>query len=154
MKRFYAVIVFVGLGLLGNYFYYDQDHSRAPIKGQSKDIFPGIFKQDDESEAVSEKATSVTRCVTADGEIYFTDQPVDEPCMTIEKVNISDPIIIPALDVNGAGPGKVASYRCDGRKYCSQMKSCEEATYFINHCPQVKMDGDGDGIPCESQWCN
>ncbi len=43
--------------------------------------------------------------------------------------------------------------RCDGREYCSQMNSCEEAKYFINHCPNTKMDGDGDGIPCESQWC-
>lgn len=45
------------------------------------------------------------------------------------------------------------AFRCDGRKYCSQMRSCPEATYFLNNCPGVKMDGDGDGIPCEEQWC-
>jgi hypothetical protein len=33
------------------------------------------------------------------------------------------------------------------------MHSCEEATWFLNHCPGTKMDGDGDGIPCERQWC-
>ena len=44
-------------------------------------------------------------------------------------------------------------FRCDGRQYCSQMTSCAEATYFLEHCPGVKMDGDHDGIPCESQWC-
>jgi len=43
--------------------------------------------------------------------------------------------------------------RCDGRKYCSQMKSCDEAKYFLAHCPNTKMDGDRDGIPCEGQWC-
>ena len=43
--------------------------------------------------------------------------------------------------------------RCDGRTYCSQMRSCEEATYFLQHCPGVKMDGDHDGVPCERQWC-
>ncbi len=42
---------------------------------------------------------------------------------------------------------------CDRRQYCSQMRSCAEAKYFLNHCPGVKMDGDRDGIPCESQWC-
>lgn len=42
---------------------------------------------------------------------------------------------------------------CDGRTYCSQMTSCEEATFFIKNCPDTKMDGDMDGIPCESQWC-
>lgn len=44
-------------------------------------------------------------------------------------------------------------FRCDGRTYCSQMTSCEEATFFINNCPGTKMDGNGDGIPCEQQWC-
>ena len=44
-------------------------------------------------------------------------------------------------------------FACDGRTYCSQMKSCEEAKYFLQHCPDVKMDGNNDGIPCEKQWC-
>jgi cold shock CspA family protein len=45
------------------------------------------------------------------------------------------------------------SYSCDGRTHCSQMTSCEEATYFIQHCPNTKMDGNNDGVPCERQWC-
>ena len=45
------------------------------------------------------------------------------------------------------------SYRCDGRKYCSQMTSCGEATWFLKNCPGVKMDGNHDGVPCEQQWC-
>jgi hypothetical protein len=45
-------------------------------------------------------------------------------------------------------------YKCDGRTHCSQMTSCEEATFFLKNCPHVKMDGDNDGIPCEKQWCN
>ncbi|ATG91782.1 DUF4124 domain-containing protein [Methylomonas koyamae] len=44
-------------------------------------------------------------------------------------------------------------FACDGRVYCSQMTSCEEATFFINHCPDTKMDGNNDGVPCEKQWC-
>jgi len=44
-------------------------------------------------------------------------------------------------------------FQCDGRKYCSQMTSCKEAKYFAKNCPHTEMDGDGDGIPCESQWC-
>ena len=45
------------------------------------------------------------------------------------------------------------SFRCDGRTRCSQMTSCEEATYFLRNCPNTQMDGDGDGVPCERQWC-
>jgi micrococcal nuclease len=43
--------------------------------------------------------------------------------------------------------------RCDGRKYCTQMTSCDEATWFQKNCPGMKMDGNNDGVPCEQQWC-
>jgi endonuclease YncB( thermonuclease family) len=46
-----------------------------------------------------------------------------------------------------------AGRRCDGRTRCSQMRSCEEATWFLRHCPGVQMDGNHDGVPCERQWC-
>lgn len=46
-----------------------------------------------------------------------------------------------------------ASFRCDGRTYCSQMTSCAEAKFFLAHCPGTKMDGNHDGVPCEQQWC-
>ncbi|MDO9359336.1 MAG: excalibur calcium-binding domain-containing protein [Polaromonas sp.] len=34
------------------------------------------------------------------------------------------------------------------------MTSCAEATWVLKNCPGTKMDGDGDGIPCEQQLCN
>jgi hypothetical protein len=46
-----------------------------------------------------------------------------------------------------------SNFKCDGRTYCSQMTSCEEATFFLRNCPGVKMDGNNDGVPCEKQWC-
>jgi len=52
-----------------------------------------------------------------------------------------------------AASDKRSAYRCDGRVYCSQMTSCEEAEFFLANCPGVKMDGGGDGVPCERQWC-
>ncbi|MEO7068371.1 MAG: cold shock domain-containing protein [Rhodanobacter sp.] len=48
----------------------------------------------------------------------------------------------------------IPSSRCDGRTRCSQMTSCAEATFFVKNCPNTQMDGDGDGQPCEQQWCN
>jgi cold shock CspA family protein len=41
-------------------------------------------------------------------------------------------------------------FTCDGRQHCSQMTSRAEAEYFTRHCPNTKMDGDNDGIPCEN----
>ncbi|MEH6463941.1 MAG: excalibur calcium-binding domain-containing protein [Shewanella psychromarinicola] len=47
------------------------------------------------------------------------------------------------------------SFRCEvGKTHCSQMRSCAEATFYIRNCPGTEMDGDGDGVPCERQFCN
>lgn len=43
-----------------------------------------------------------------------------------------------------------SNFACDGRQHCSQMNSRAEAVFFINNCPNTKMDGDRDGIPCEN----
>nr|WP_312989722.1 excalibur calcium-binding domain-containing protein [Comamonas koreensis] len=45
-------------------------------------------------------------------------------------------------------------FKCDGRTHCSQMTSCKEAKLFLKNCPDTKMDGDNDGVPCERQLCN
>ncbi|MEH6800604.1 MAG: excalibur calcium-binding domain-containing protein [Halopseudomonas sabulinigri] len=42
------------------------------------------------------------------------------------------------------------SFTCDGRQHCSQMHSRAEAEFFVRNCPNTKMDGDRDGIPCEN----
>lgn len=59
----------------------------------------------------------------------------------------------PAVTVAPDSTPAATSFRCDGRTKCSQMTSCAEATWFINHCPGTQMDGNGDGVPCEQQWC-
>lgn len=56
-------------------------------------------------------------------------------------------------DTRSASAG-ASSFTCDGRTHCSQMTSCEEATFFLRNCPGVEMDGNHDGVPCEKQWCS
>ncbi|MFV5368726.1 cold shock domain-containing protein [Acinetobacter junii] len=43
-------------------------------------------------------------------------------------------------------------FKCDGRQHCSQMKSYDEALWFIRNCSGTQMDGDNDGEPCERQF--
>lgn len=45
-------------------------------------------------------------------------------------------------------------FSCQGKTYCSQMTSCEEARFYLKYCPNQATDGDRDGEPCEGQWCN
>lgn len=61
---------------------------------------------------------------------------------------------MPAPAPTPAASPRMPTYRCDGRRYCSQMSSCAEAKFFLANCPRVEMDGDGDGIPCEQQRCH
>ena len=66
------------------------------------------------------------------------------------------PATTPATAVAAAtAPAVVvaSARRCDGRTYCSQMSSCEEAKWFVQNCPGMKMDGNRDGMPCEKQLC-
>jgi cold shock CspA family protein len=43
-------------------------------------------------------------------------------------------------------------FQCQGKVWCSEMTSYEEAVFYLRNCPGTKMDGDGDGIPCEQQF--
>lgn len=44
-------------------------------------------------------------------------------------------------------------FTCDGRQYCSEMASYEETKFFLEHCPDTKLDIDNDGLPCENgEW--
>lgn len=70
--------------------------------------------------------------------------PSSEPALRI--VEQAAP---PAVERDDSG----SSFRCDGRTRCTQMTSCEEATFFLRNCPNVEMDGNNDGVPCERQWC-
>lgn len=71
--------------------------------------------------------------------------------------------VMPLVASPGAGDSPVQTdapavsapaFQCDGRKHCSQMTSCSEAKLVLQNCPGTEMDGDGDGVPCEQQWCN
>ena len=42
-----------------------------------------------------------------------------------------------------------ASFRCGAKTYCREMASCEEARFFLRQCGLARLDGDGDGVPCE-----
>ena len=47
----------------------------------------------------------------------------------------------------------VNSFQCLGKVHCSEMNSCQEARFYLNNCPNVNIDGDLDGVPCEKQHC-
>ena len=47
-----------------------------------------------------------------------------------------------------------ATFHCEGKRHCGQMKSKEEAQFYLHNCPTDGMDGDNDGNACEQQFGN
>ncbi|MBO6564811.1 MAG: thermonuclease family protein [Pseudomonadales bacterium] len=39
---------------------------------------------------------------------------------------------------------------CGSRRYCREMRDCAEAKFYLNQCGLTRLDGDSDGVPCES----
>ena len=58
-----------------------------------------------------------------------------------------------SLPFAGQARTESARFSCAGKTHCSEMTSCDEARFCLNNCSGTQMDGDGDGIPCERQWC-
>lgn len=56
----------------------------------------------------------------------------------------------PSKEPSTTSQASYQKFKCDGRQHCSQMTSREEAVFFIRNCPNTKMDGDNDGVPCEN----
>lgn len=48
-----------------------------------------------------------------------------------------------------ATPILQTSQQCQGKRTCSQMSNCAEARFYLTQCGVSRLDGDGDGVPCE-----
>ena len=49
--------------------------------------------------------------------------------------------------------GSRGSFTCAGKTKCGEMATCEEAKFYLTSCGVSRLDGDHDGVPCES-LCN
>jgi len=49
--------------------------------------------------------------------------------------------------------GISSDFSCRRKTYCSQMRSCSEAQFYLRHCGLAGIDGDDDGKPCERTLC-
>ncbi len=55
----------------------------------------------------------------------------------------------PAAPTTTAPAADDTGFSC-ARKTCSQISTCAEAKYQLNTCGNSRLDGDKDGVPCES----
>ena len=52
------------------------------------------------------------------------------------------------LTAAGVAPAKPDA-GCGKKRHCSQMKTCEEAFFYLKQCGVKALDGNADGVPCE-----
>jgi Excalibur calcium-binding domain len=143
VKMIIVIIVVVAIGWYGNYLY-KQNGSTFDQLNASADL---------------------VKCITKDGSVIYGKIPHGTICEKTEAVKRSITVVPGekhSKTENGSNSSSYSSikesnsasrFKCDGRKFCSQMTSCDEAKFFQNNCPNTKMDGNNDGIPCEEQWC-
>lgn len=105
----------------------------------------------------SNTSTDVAADISSAAAFTSTDlDDIPQTYVDLDTTSTSSSVVNPAVTsqpVLLTQSASTPSFACDGRQHCSQMTSCAEATYFIQHCPNTKMDGNHDGIPCEKQWC-
>lgn len=73
----------------------------------------------------------------------FKEKPLNEP--VVETLSMEQTDEIQPLE-------QTEQFQCQGKVWCSEMTSYEEAVFYLRNCPGTKMDGDHDGIPCENQF--
>jgi cold shock CspA family protein len=140
---------------------------RVMRPGQKSAMPPANRARESESHWISRALSFViVAAIAAYGYSQYTQRRAEARLATMDPVALAAPTVqrgpfepsplpspetIPELRARIAAPA--SSFSCDGRTMCSQMRSCEEATYFIRSCPGTEMDGDNDGVPCEQQFC-
>ena len=49
-----------------------------------------------------------------------------------------------------AAAARAVDKSCSSKHYCREMANCDEARFYLRQCGLDRLDGDGDGIPCEA----
>jgi len=62
----------------------------------------------------------------------------------------SRPVGVPTEGVPTEKPEQQPKQMCGNKRFCKDMSDCAEARYYLTACGLTKLDGDGDGIPCEN----
>jgi hypothetical protein len=87
------------------------------------------------------KSTIITICIGAGVVLFiFSQRNSKQETLSVDNAK------------NMQHTDETPEFNCEGKVYCSEMTSYEEAFFYLRHCPETQIDGDGDGVPCENQF--
>ncbi|WP_221074763.1 excalibur calcium-binding domain-containing protein [Agarivorans aestuarii] len=125
------------------------------IQGLTPISFAKSYSHSPQRERVSQKRPSVLAklipVLTVIGAVFLY-QTFAPQYLNTESASHIPNIESSALD-SSSSFSTSSNFSCEGKTHCSQMVSCEEAKFYLANCPNTKMDGDRDGVPCERQHC-
>jgi hypothetical protein len=90
--------------------------------------------------ATSDNSTAADNVMATTTEPVESPEPRSSPAAALAASSDS----LESLTSDESGP------TCGSKRYCREMNSCGEAMHYLNDCGVGRLDGDGDGIPCES----
>ena len=140
MKNIILIAIVLAIGWYGNYLYKQHGYNTELV-------------QNAPTELANEQKV---KCITKTGSVIYGTVPQGTLCEKLEPIEGLLTVVSSEIRTErekGYSSSKEnnrgSSFKCDGRVYCSQMTSRAEAEFFVGNCPNTKMDGDDDGIPCE-----
>lgn len=96
-----------------------------------------VYKYQTEFRTAEKEARENSKGLWAEGACLIPTQKPQELQKSQEPT--------PTINIVSSG-----NFSCAGKTTCGQMASCEEATFYLNNCGLSRLDGDKDGVPCET----
>jgi hypothetical protein len=59
---------------------------------------------------------------------------------------------IKASKVNEENQRANTRFQCEGKNSCAELSACDEATFYVENCPDVLVDM--SSLACKTQWCS
>jgi deoxyribonuclease I len=125
------------------YFYMEHTYG-FNISRQERQLFTAWAKQDPPDEWEYERNSRIA-AIQGRGNPFITIGLTGEEV----KDERSAPTAPKPAPVKPAPAPDSGAFSCQPKKTCKAMASCAEAMYHLETCGNKRLDGDGDGVPCE-----
>ena len=121
-------------GDIARIYWYMRDNYDIEISRQQQQLFTAWANQDPVDEWEIERNRRIAM-IQGNGNPYVSTEELPS---------------VPALTPPSSALEPLQEFSCETRMNCSQMTSCEEAYFHLLQCGNSRLDGNSDGVPCES----
>ncbi|WP_286086993.1 MULTISPECIES: endonuclease [unclassified Halomonas] len=128
-------------GDIARTYWYMRDTYGIEISRQQQQLFTAWANQDPVDDWEIERNRRIA-AIQGNGNTYVSNED-----LPTARGIVTPPLV---LENRSSTAGALPSFSCDTRKTCGQMSSCNESYFHLLQCGNGRLDGDNDGVPCES----